>query len=117
MGKLVGQQRGIRHHPRAAAILPAALLVSEAAVQTLANRLLKPAADAQRLAFQPTLGNATASPASDAYRKMAGLLARRPKRVDDLRQRAWIMLGGKLLGADKLRRATGFSGRPKPVAR
>ncbi len=34
-------------------------------------------------------------------------------RISDLRQTRWVMLGGKLLNADALRGATGFSGRPK----
>lgn len=33
-------------------------------------------------------------------------------RIGDLRQTRWVMLGGKLLNADDLRTATGFSGRP-----
>jgi imidazolonepropionase-like amidohydrolase len=35
------------------------------------------------------------------------------KRITDLRQTRIIMLGGKLLDADALRNAAGFSGRPK----
>lgn len=34
-------------------------------------------------------------------------------RIADLRQTRWVMLGGKLLNADELRAAAGFSGRPK----
>jgi imidazolonepropionase-like amidohydrolase len=34
-------------------------------------------------------------------------------RIGDLRQTRVIMLGGKLLNADSLRQAAGFSGRPK----
>jgi imidazolonepropionase-like amidohydrolase len=34
-------------------------------------------------------------------------------RIGDLRQTRWVMLGGKLLNADELRAAAGFSGRPK----
>lgn len=34
------------------------------------------------------------------------------KRIGDLRQTRWVMLGGKLLNADDLRSAAGFSGRP-----
>jgi imidazolonepropionase-like amidohydrolase len=34
-------------------------------------------------------------------------------RIGDLRQTRWVMLGGKLLNADALRGAAGFSGRPK----
>ncbi|WP_426169286.1 amidohydrolase family protein [Sandarakinorhabdus sp. DWP1-3-1] len=34
-------------------------------------------------------------------------------RIDDLRQTRTVMLGGKLLDADALRAAAGFSGRPK----
>jgi len=34
------------------------------------------------------------------------------KRMADMRQTRWVMLGGKLLNADELRAATGFSGRP-----
>jgi hypothetical protein len=34
-------------------------------------------------------------------------------RISDLRQTRTIMLGGKLLNADELRAAAGFSGRPK----
>jgi imidazolonepropionase-like amidohydrolase len=35
------------------------------------------------------------------------------RRIGDLRQTRWVMLGGKLLNADALRSAAGFSGRPK----
>jgi imidazolonepropionase-like amidohydrolase len=35
------------------------------------------------------------------------------KRIGDLRQTRVVMLGGKLLDADELRAAAGFSGRPK----
>jgi imidazolonepropionase-like amidohydrolase len=35
------------------------------------------------------------------------------KRIGDLRQTRTVMLGGKLLDADALRSAAGFSGRPK----
>jgi imidazolonepropionase-like amidohydrolase len=35
------------------------------------------------------------------------------KRISDLRQTRVVMLGGKLLDADALRTAAGFSGRPK----
>jgi hypothetical protein len=38
------------------------------------------------------------------------------KQVSDLRQTRTVMLGGKLLDADELRAAAGFSGRPKTVA-
>jgi imidazolonepropionase-like amidohydrolase len=38
------------------------------------------------------------------------------KRIGDLRQTRTVMLGGKLLDADALRAAAGYSGRPKPVA-
>jgi hypothetical protein len=34
-------------------------------------------------------------------------------RIGDLRQTRTVMLGGKLLDADALRTAAGFSGRPK----
>ena len=34
------------------------------------------------------------------------------KRMADMRQTRWVMLAGKLLNADELRAATGFSGRP-----
>ena len=34
-------------------------------------------------------------------------------RLSDLRQTRVVMLGGKLLNADELRAAAGFSGRPK----
>jgi imidazolonepropionase-like amidohydrolase len=34
-------------------------------------------------------------------------------RISDLRQTRIVMLGGKLLDADALRTAAGFSGRPK----
>jgi imidazolonepropionase-like amidohydrolase len=37
------------------------------------------------------------------------------KRLADLRQTRVVMLDGKLLDADALRAAAGFSGRPKPV--
>ena len=37
------------------------------------------------------------------------------KRVGDLRQTRVVMLGGKLLDADALRSAAGYSGRPKPA--
>jgi imidazolonepropionase-like amidohydrolase len=37
------------------------------------------------------------------------------KKLADLRQTRVVMLGGKLLDADKLRAAAGFSGRPKPA--
>jgi len=37
------------------------------------------------------------------------------KRMSDLRQTRVIMLGGKMLDADALRTAAGFSGRPKPA--
>ena len=37
-------------------------------------------------------------------------------RIGDLRQTRVIMLDGKLLDADALRAAAGFSGRPKPTA-
>ena len=33
-------------------------------------------------------------------------------RIGDLRQTRWVMMDGKLLNADELRSATGFSGRP-----
>ena len=33
-------------------------------------------------------------------------------RINDLRQTRWVMLDGKLLNADALRAAAGFSGRP-----
>ncbi len=33
-------------------------------------------------------------------------------RIGDLRQTRWVMIDGKLLNADELRSATGFSGRP-----
>ncbi len=36
------------------------------------------------------------------------------KRMGDLRQTRWVMMDGKLLNADELRAAAGFSGRPKP---
>jgi imidazolonepropionase-like amidohydrolase len=39
------------------------------------------------------------------------------QRLGDLRQTRVVMLGGKLLDADALRAAAGFSGRPKPAAR
>jgi imidazolonepropionase-like amidohydrolase len=35
------------------------------------------------------------------------------KRIGDLRHTRVVMLGGKLLDADELRTAAGFSGRPK----
>ncbi len=38
------------------------------------------------------------------------------KRIGDLRQTRVVMLGGKLLDADELRAAAGFSGRPKAAA-
>jgi len=38
------------------------------------------------------------------------------KRIGDLRQTRVVMLGGKLLDADELRAAAGFSGRPKSTA-
>jgi imidazolonepropionase-like amidohydrolase len=38
------------------------------------------------------------------------------KRIGDLRQTRTVMLGGRLLDADALRTAAGYSGRPKPVA-
>jgi imidazolonepropionase-like amidohydrolase len=38
------------------------------------------------------------------------------KSIGDLRQTRVVMLDGKLLDADALREAAGFSGRPKPVA-
>jgi imidazolonepropionase-like amidohydrolase len=34
------------------------------------------------------------------------------KRMSDMRQTRWVMMDGKLLSADALRTATGFSGRP-----
>jgi imidazolonepropionase-like amidohydrolase len=37
------------------------------------------------------------------------------KRMGDLRQTRVVMLGGRLLDADALRTAAGYSGRPKPV--
>jgi imidazolonepropionase-like amidohydrolase len=37
------------------------------------------------------------------------------KRIADLRQTRVVMLGGKLLDADALRTAAGYSGRPKPA--
>jgi imidazolonepropionase-like amidohydrolase len=37
------------------------------------------------------------------------------KRIGDLRQTRVVVLGGKLLDADALRTAAGFSGRPKPA--
>ena len=37
------------------------------------------------------------------------------KNISDLRQTRVVMLDGKLLDADALRQAVGFSGRPKPV--
>ena len=37
------------------------------------------------------------------------------KRLADLRQTRVVMLDGKLLDADALRSAAGFSGRPKPL--
>jgi imidazolonepropionase-like amidohydrolase len=37
------------------------------------------------------------------------------KRLGDLRQTRLVVLGGKLLNADMLRNAAGFSGRPKPA--
>jgi imidazolonepropionase-like amidohydrolase len=36
-------------------------------------------------------------------------------RIGDLRQTRVVMLDGKLLDADALRSAAGFSGRPKPA--
>jgi imidazolonepropionase-like amidohydrolase len=36
-------------------------------------------------------------------------------RIGDLRQTRTVVLGGKLLDADELRKAAGFSGRPKPA--
>jgi imidazolonepropionase-like amidohydrolase len=33
-------------------------------------------------------------------------------RIGDLRQTRWVMMDGKLMNADELRSATGFSGRP-----
>ena len=39
------------------------------------------------------------------------------KRIGDLRQTRTVMLGGKLLDADALRAAAGYSGRPKPAAK
>jgi len=36
------------------------------------------------------------------------------RKIGDLRQTRIVMLGGKLLDADELRKAAGFSGRPKP---
>jgi imidazolonepropionase-like amidohydrolase len=38
------------------------------------------------------------------------------QRIGDLRQTRVVMLGGKLLDADALRAAAGYSGRPKPAA-
>jgi imidazolonepropionase-like amidohydrolase len=38
------------------------------------------------------------------------------KRMGDLRQTRVVMLGGKLLDADALRSAAGYSGRPKPAS-
>jgi imidazolonepropionase-like amidohydrolase len=35
------------------------------------------------------------------------------RRIGDLRQTRVVMLGGKLLDADALRSAAGYSGRPK----
>jgi imidazolonepropionase-like amidohydrolase len=35
------------------------------------------------------------------------------RRIGDLRQTRTVLLGGKLLDADELRTAAGFSGRPK----
>jgi hypothetical protein len=35
------------------------------------------------------------------------------RRIGDLRQTRVVMLGGKLIDADALRTAAGFSGRPK----
>ena len=37
------------------------------------------------------------------------------RRIGDLRQTLVVMLGGKLLDADALRAAAGYSGRPKPA--
>jgi imidazolonepropionase-like amidohydrolase len=37
------------------------------------------------------------------------------KRIGDLRQTRWVMQEGKLMNADELRKAAGFSGRPKTV--
>ena len=35
------------------------------------------------------------------------------KRIGDLRRTQWVMSDGKLMNADELRAAAGFSGRPK----
>jgi hypothetical protein len=37
------------------------------------------------------------------------------KRIGDLRNTRTVMMGGKLMDADALREASGFSGRPKSV--
>jgi imidazolonepropionase-like amidohydrolase len=37
------------------------------------------------------------------------------RRIGDLRNTRTVMMGGKLMDADALREASGFSGRPKPV--
>ena len=37
------------------------------------------------------------------------------RKIGDLRQTRIVMLAGKLLNADELRSAAGFSGRPKPA--
>lgn len=37
------------------------------------------------------------------------------KRIGDLRNTRTVMMGGKLMDADALREASGFSGRPKTV--
>ena len=34
-------------------------------------------------------------------------------RISDLRQTRWVMMDGKLMNADELRAASGFSGRPR----